>query len=70
MLKNNFIVVIKRSNYRVQCCVTCILIYCIPYVMIAVDIPLTALQFYCVPEEKGHAVMKERVAHSHACHQP
>ena len=42
----------------------------IPYVMIVVDILLTTSQFYCVHEEKGRALTKERVARSLACHPP
>ena len=51
-------------------CWLTIIYYYIPYVMIVVDILLTTSQFYCVHEEKGHALMTERVAHSHACRQP
>ena len=47
-----------------------IIYYNVPCVMIAVDILLTTSQFYCAHEEKGHALMKERVARSLACHPP
>ena len=51
-------------------CWLTIIYYYIPYVMIVVDILLTTSQFYCVHEEKGRALTKERVARSLACHPP
>ena len=51
-------------------CWLTIIYYDIPYVMIVVDILLTTSQFYCVHEEKGRALTKERVARSLACHPP
>ena len=62
---------IKMSEFVfIGYCWLTIIYYYIPYVMIVVDILLTTSQFYCVHEEKGRALTKERVARSLACHPP